>query len=842
MSNPKTGKGAALSLELRGGRSRATLVALMPLPGVHNHFHGADRAHWRTGVPTYARVRYHSIYPGVDLDFYGDQGRLEYDFIISPFADPGKIRIRWRGADTVQLTPDGDMILETAAGQVRQKKLRIYQEIEGRRVPVAGSFVWKKRNELGLELGAYDRSSPLIVDPLIYTLQLPFQSAYSAVDPAGGVYLVGATNGVIPTTPGAIQRSYAGGSCPNPLPPLIPYPCSDVFVMKLNPAGTQVIYTTYLGGTSDDFPTGIGVDQSGNAFISGGTSSTDFPTTPGAAFPHADPTTGHFLAKLSADGSALEYSTYLPTSTAGARGIECILSCISSNGVAIDSRGNAYVTDGTSIYKVNAAGSALAYKTYVPAGVIFGIAVDGTGSAYAVGETNALDFPTTPGAAQLNFRGGLSDGFVVKLNPAGTSLVYATLLGGSSIDRVFAIKVDAQGYAYVIGATTSRDVAVTPGAFQLRADPPWLPQPGYSNGFVTKLDPSGSTIVYSTYFGAPYGIDVDANGNALVLGMAQAGFPVTPNATQTCFGGGASDLVLARLGSSGELLEATYLGGSGLELPSAALFAPDGSVYAAGLSASADGASNFLAKLTLSNPIGAAVSCRSIVVQNAASLQSGPVAPGEIVTIRGLIIGPAAGTSAKHALNGPVGTELSGVRVFFDNVPAPLLYVQAEQINAIAPFEIAKNATTKVHVEYGGTSTDTVEIPVSPAAPAIFHANDFSSKGAILNRDGTINSPSNPAKRGEAVAIFGTGGGQTDPPGITGAIVSGQLPKLILPVSVKIGGLDAPVLYRGAAPTLVSGYFQVNVRLPINLPSAGNFSVQILIGDITSPEVTIAVK
>lgn len=186
--------------------------------------------------------------------------------------------------------------------------------------------------------------------------------------------------------------------------------------------------------------------------------------------------------------------------------------------------------------------------------------------------------------------------------------------------------------------------------------------------------------------------------------------------------------------------------------------------------------------------------------------------------------------------DGKVTTELTEVRVFFDETPAPLLYVQSQQINAIAPWEIAGRSVTQVHVEYKGVSTNTVSIPVARSAPAIFRINSASRNGAILNTDGTINAPTNPAKRGTVVAIFGTGGGLTTPMGVTGGFwETDPLAPLTLPVSVKIGGLDAEVVYAGAAPTLVSGLFQMNVRVPEALRPTARYSVELNVGGVPSP-------
>jgi Beta-propeller repeat len=341
----------------------------------------------------------------------------------------------------------------------------------------------------------------------------------------------------------------------------------DAFVLKLNSAGTAIVYSTYLGGSSAGAGYAIAVDAAGNAYVAGETVSSDFPTTPGAF--RTTPPSGDtgFVAKLNATGSALIYSTYL-----GGSGRDY------AEGIAIDGAGNAYVMGVTAssdfpttsgafqtvfgggggdayVSKLNPAGSALVYSTYLGGsgseGSYNGIAVDASGNAYLTGSTNSTNFPTTSGAFQTAFAGGSNNGFVAKLNPAGSALVYSTYVGGTTGENVLnGIAIDGAGNVYSAVATSATDFPVTPGAFQTASG-------GYYDAGAIKLNPSGSALVYSTYLGGSAfdggnGIAIDGSGNATVSGSTQSSnFPVTIDAFQSTFGGGREDTFLTTLNANG---------------------------------------------------------------------------------------------------------------------------------------------------------------------------------------------------------------------------------------------------------------------------------------------------
>jgi hypothetical protein len=548
-------------------------VGLEELPGKANYFRGHDPQQWRTNVPTYAKVKYAAVYPGVDLVYYGQARQLEYDFVVAPGADPAVITLGFEGVDRVDVDAQGDLVLSTASGSLRFQKPVIYQEADGRRHAIAGSYVRKGPHQVGFQLAAYDVTRPLVIDPVLsYATYLGGSSfdegAGIAVDATGAAYVTGRTGSSNFPTAHPLQPMLSG--------------FSDAFVAKLSADGTNLVYATYLGGSITNGGRGIAVDTTGHAYVTGFTTSPDFPTTPGAfqvTYGGADCAVGGcgdaFVAKLSADGAALVYATYLGGSSTD-----------EGNGIAVDITGAAYVTgftfspdfptvhpiqpaygDGGDAFvaKLNAAGSALVYATYLGgsgfdhSGGTFGdatgsggIAVDATGAAYVTGQTGSADFPTVH-PLQPTFGGGsdacivegtpCGDAFVAKLNAAGSTLVYATYLGGSSDDGGAGIAVDATGAAYITGFTTSPDFPTQ--------HPVQSAYGGFGDAFVAKLNAAGSALVYATYLGGSSGdggagsggdkgtgIAVDATGAAYVTGVTRSPDFPTVHPLQPTLGGG----------------------------------------------------------------------------------------------------------------------------------------------------------------------------------------------------------------------------------------------------------------------------------------------------------------
>jgi hypothetical protein len=573
---------AVLRMKLQGANAHASVAGAQPLPGKSNYFVGNHPNQWRTNVPTFGAVTYAGVYPGIDLVYHGNQRLLEYDFVVSPGADPRTIDLRFQGARKLSVNREGALVIGLGGNEVIEHAPVVYQQIGGVRKTLAGKYVLRGRGRVGFGVAEYDRSRALVIDPVLaYSTYLggsgPDTSAGIALDASGNAYVSGSTRSSdFPISSGAFQTALASGTYYN------------TFVSKLNASGSALLYSTYLGGSGGDYGVGgaggdyatsVAADASGNAYVTGVTYSSDFPTTSGA-FQTSIVAHGPnaFVSKLNAAGSSLLYSTYL--SQSGQVGHS------QGGGIAVDASGNAYVTGTASadfpttpgafqttfgggeinafVSKLNAAGSGLLYSTYLGGSsydVGGGIAIDASRNAYVTGYTLSSDFPTTPGAFQTASGGGIDypyDAFVSKLNATGSALLYSTYLGGSNADVGAGIAVDASGNAYVTGGTYSTDFPTTPGAFQTTLD-------GNIDCFVSKLNPTGSALVYSTYLGGTgfdqgSGIAIDASGNAFVIGDTDSSnFPTTPGAVQTTYSsdGNAFVTTLNTIGSA--LLYSTYL-------------------------------------------------------------------------------------------------------------------------------------------------------------------------------------------------------------------------------------------------------------------------------------------
>jgi uncharacterized protein (TIGR03437 family) len=654
----------------------------------------------------------------------------------------------------------------------------------------------------------------------IFTYSIPNNSAVSAmtVDAAGNTYLTGSTTWVsFPATPGALQTQFSGGTCEvlaSPRAPLA-FPCADAFVIKLDPAG-NIIFATYFGGNGNETAaSAICVDASGNVYLAGTTgpntmSQPDtFPVTAGAAFTTS---AGGFVAEINPSGTALVYSTFLPAqptamavNPAGEVYIATKASGVSpfpTTPGAYQPAPPAYPYGSGVIAKLNASGSALLYATYLSGNglsVPQSIALDAAGDAFVAGYTQAPDFPVTPAALQTNYfaSAGYME-FVTKLNPQGTGLVYSTFLGATP-NAASRIKVDGQGGAYVL----AYDGAELP-----------------SGGYLSHLSTDGSALVYSTYVPSVtgLGLDLDAAGSAFVAGVsATAVLAASPGSYLSgLVGNTGSGTIVAKFTSNGQLAGATYANVA----PTAAggpllAVAPDGAVMLAQGDTSQTVISIF----------------PWLTVQNAASGTAGTVAPGEIVTLRGYGLGPA--TAAVASPQTPAD-QLGGTQVTFGGIAAPVFSAQAQEITVQVPWEIAGQTSSEIIVTYNGSAVAAIPVVVAPSAPGIY---------AVANSAGTLNSSTNPAKPGGLITIYGTGGGVTNPLGVTGALwpITPSLPTLTLPVSVTIGGTNATVLYAGSAPTLESGYFQMNITLPSGLQPSSSASLVLKIGS-SSVAVPISIQ
>ena len=507
LPEPAMLKQAVLRMKLEGANPSPAIDGMEQLSGIVNYFIGNDPKKWRTNIPTYQKVEYKSVYPGIDLAYYGNQGKLEYDFIVAPGADPNQIKLAFEGASDIRVADSGDLILKTEGGELRLRKPLVYQHDDrDHKHLIASNYVLLASGakssmpvlsisdqpsaisfSVGIQVAAYDQNRPLVIDPTLSTYLggSDFDAGYGiAVDVAGQTYVTGETSSAnFPVIAGAFQPGLSGDS--------------DVFVTTLDPTGLGLVYSTYLGGSGGgEGGYSIAVDAAGSAYVTGYTQSADFPITGGAFDP---------VYNIGAGGSGTGFE--------------------------------AFVT------KLNPTGSGLLYSTYLggDSGEIGrGIAVDAAGNAYVAGEGASNNFPTTPGA----FDGG-PGAFVTKLNPTGSApLVYSAHLGSGSPTG---IGVDATGHAYVTGYTFGAGIPVTADAFQPEFGG------GEADGFMTKLNPTGSDLVYSTYLGGSstdqsYGIAVDAAGNSYVTGETDSGnFPMTTGAFQPTFGGGFRDAFVAKI-------------------------------------------------------------------------------------------------------------------------------------------------------------------------------------------------------------------------------------------------------------------------------------------------------
>ncbi len=530
-----------------------------------NFFQGNDPEKWVQGATAYKKVIYRELYSDIDLIVYGGGGKIKHEYRVRTGGKAENIRIMYEGVEALRVNEEQELEVMLKGGKLREEVPKSYQRIDGKRVEVKSGYRVMKDNVIGFRVGEYDKDRELIIDPqLSYSTYLGGSDRDHGdkitVDGSGNAYITGSTESAdFPANSG--NTIHIGSN--------------DVFVTKLNSSGSELSYSTFLGGSYDDYGSGIAVDGSGSVYIAGVTDSFNFPTTSGGYDSGHNGSWDVFITKLNSTGSALFYSTFLGSDSDDR-----------SDGIAIDGSGSAYVTGMTEsfnfpttsgaydsghdggwdvfITKLNSSGSALSYSTFLGGSkddYSHGIAIDGSGNAYVTGRTESTNFPITSGAYDASHDGGF-DVFVTKLNSSGSALSYSTYLGGSLDDTGWEILVDGSGSAFVTGGTESTNFPTTSGAYDTSLDGTW------GDAFIAKLNSSGSALSYSTFLGGSegdysYGIAIDGSGSTYVTGSTSStDFPTTSNAYDTSHNG-EHDVFVAKLNSSGSALSySTFLGGS----------------------------------------------------------------------------------------------------------------------------------------------------------------------------------------------------------------------------------------------------------------------------------------
>jgi len=919
-------KSASVFTRLVGANPATRLEPADRLPGVANYFLGSA-GDWRSDVTGFGRIRYTGVYAGIDLIFHGEEHRLEYDFVVAPHADPRAIRLELSGQRGLRVEDGGDLVIDTEAGEIRWKRPEIYQDADGARRSIDGRFCLDGSRTVTFEVGEYDATRTLVIDPTLrYSTYLGGTGNEGGrgigVDSAGNVYIVGNTTTANLPTLSAVQANYGGMSAN--------FMNGDAFVAKFSPAGT-LLYLTYLGGSGDDAATAVAVDPSGNAYVVGLTTSSNFPTANplqanyGGAGGKGFVRTGDgFVAKLNPTGNKLIYSTYLGGNQDDA-----------AMAVAIDSQGDAYVAgvtvsmnfpissnayqtyyrggggepinvfgypmwDSGDVFlaEVNPTGSQLIFATYYGGtsdDLALSIALDSSNNIYVGGCTISPDLPTTAGALQRSFGGSeaqntnvqLGDGFVAKFNSTGSTLAYATYFGGSGDDCVSSIAVDSKGDVFMTGSTSSQFLKTTTDAFQPIYSgytiKPTLIGQLYGDAFVGELNPAGSELLYLSYLGGSnndgaMAIAIDSGGNAYVTGFTDStNFPLAGATLQTKFGGDGKfdshtpygDAFLTVVNPTGTaLLYSSYFGGNFDDIGGGIALDGAGGVYITGDTASTTLLTTAGAQQAKFGGLGTASSWvhgDAFYASFTGFSTSGPAitkvanAEGEGLTIASNTWVEVKGTGlstttrtwgASDFVGNQLPTELDGVSVTINGENAYVYYISGTQINVLTPPDLTVGPA-QVLVNNSAGSSASFAATVAAVAPAFFiasgsyvlatHSTNAGCESSglpycLVGPTSLYPGASLPATGGETIILYADGLGPIVPPVIKGALTqTGPLPtKPIIsiannPVTVTFAGLISPGLY------------QFNIVVPPGTPS-GNDYISISYDGVVSalgPQITI---
>ena len=832
-------------VRLEWGRSALSVQPESPTPARRNYRKGAAPSSWFDAVPTFEKVRYSEALPGVDLVFYA-RPELEFDLVLAPGTDPHSIELKYSGFDSVIVEPSGDLALHMAQGVLRQHLPVVVQD--GR--PIQTRYVRHNNNTVGLVLAKYNTKHPLVIDPKIsYATYLGGTGGETpssvTVDANGNYYLAVMTSstgypGLPPSqapagdidiaiskftpdnalvyttllggslaetayklaaaTDGSLYLSFATASTNFPRPVASPVNGTGpgTGVLKLNPSGVLTAVFTWNGavnnpvlGQVNNAAYGLTLDAAGNVWLTGTT--LGFANQASSVQPNVAGGRDVFVARLNPDLSRVTYFTYLGGGLPDEAG----------NAIAVDDSGGVYVSgnngfgiDGVAfVLKLDSTANKLLYNTTLTAGGGGGGIVLDRSDLWVC--ANAVKgFIPTNDALQKTYGGGLTDAALFRLNATDGHVRYATYLGGSGADFVNDLVQEPSGDLIAFGNTSSANFPVTPDAQQKTA----LNPNTAGTAFFAEIDPAGA-LIYSSYLGGSGTFDfglaaaIDRKGNPLLVGTTtSSNFPVTAQAFQARNAGGQDA---------------------------------------------------YLARIELASPADPNLARNA--VQNAASFLSGPIAPGEIITLYPTNAGPSQIATAALTSDRHIATLVAGTRVLFDGVPAPIVYTVSGQISVVVPYKIQNQPFTRIVVESNGVRSRAVVVPVTDVAPGVFTVAGGTGQAVVLNQDSSLNSIGTPADRNSIIVFFATGEGQTTPPGEDGRLNEfpnlSDFPRPQAPVTVTIGGVPAEILYAGGAPGFLAGLEQFNVRVPQAALPGPAIPLVITVKGIASPvSVTLSVR
>ena len=882
-----------MRMRLLGADAEAEAVGMEPTEAKTSYYIGSDPAKWRTNIPSFRKVQFEKVYPGIDLLYYGamqPDAKLEYDFVIEPGADPSRIELEFDGYEDISLGTGGDLLLRGPAGLFRQLRPVVYQLDSEGRSKVEGRFLLAADGRVRFALGDYDRTRTLVIDPgfeysTFFGGNGDDQAFGIEVDSQGNAYITGFTASTdFETSDGAAQTSLRGPT--------------DAFVASLNSTGSELRWSTYLGGRGRDQAWDIAIDSNGNAFITGFTDSPDYPTTDGSgpsggrdSFTSVIGPSGALAFSSRQGGSVDDVGWQIDVATLD-QGVFVVTVGETASGnfpATPDAFQGTYgggASDGfIDVLRFEAGagfGEPLNRATSFHGGGGFDI-VDSIALGkltvnigfkeevpFWVSSTTSSDGLFISDQAPQPERGGGTDGYVTELRLDPTfgdtfsrDPEFGGYIGGSGDERETVIELTEVEKAIVIlsfSVTESTDFPATPGAFM--TEYPGGPQ---SLGLtITRIEPAtGVTVRVASYFGGRDfdqgpGLVADPNGSPVISGFTfSTNFPTTPDAPGRQHpGGGFAGFVGRFLPDLSDIDFATYVGGASSNAPNVTVD-QFGQIYVVGIGPASwpttpgafqegFGGAPWDATVT---KLGGPFLPRLGLVNGSSFLQGsrGGVSSQEITTQFGSKIGPSEPAELSLGPDGTVTRELDGTRVSFNDDIVAMIFASINQTSFVAPripvgfrfLHPEDNAAfATIRFEVDGVLSNVLRVPLIESNPGIFSLNATGQgQGAILNPDFSVNGPDNPAPFGGFIIVFGTGGGVVDPicPDATLAPGVEPLPRLTLPQRATIGGVEAQILYAGAAPDLVCGVNQWNV-VPMNHPSGPAIPIQICSGDNCTQE------